>query len=41
MAEPVFLDSGGYYIKINAQGTNIHYIDFQPDESFNMMELFN
>ena len=40
MAEPVFLDSGGYYIKINAQGTNIHYIDFQPDESFNMMELF-
>ena len=41
MAEPVFLDSGGYYIKINATGTNIHYIDFQPDESFNMMELFN
>jgi hypothetical protein len=41
MAEPVFLDSGGYYIKINAQGTNIHYIDFQPDQSFNMMELFN
>ena len=38
MAEPVFLDLNGYYIKVT--GSNIHYIDFQPDESFNMMELF-
>jgi len=40
-AEPVFLNASGYYIKINAQGTNIHYIDFQPDESFNMAVLFS
>ena len=41
MAEPVFLSNNGYYIKIDTTGSNIHYIDFQPDESFNMMELFN
>ena len=41
MAEPIFLDSGGYYIKVDATGSNIHYMDFQPDESFNMEALWS
>ena len=41
MAEPIFLDSGGYYIKVDATGSNIHYIDFQPDEAFNMEALWS
>ena len=41
MAEPVFIDKEGYYIKLDTTGSNIHYMDFQPDESFNMEALWS
>lgn len=41
MAEPVFLNNNGFFIKVDATGSNIHYMDFRPDESFNMAVLWS
>lgn len=46
LPEPIFLDADGFYVKIGVSSAtqelaNIHYIDFQPDESFSMAVLFS
>lgn len=40
LAEPIFLDRDGYYIKPGDKAEFIHYMDFQPDEAFSMEELW-
>jgi hypothetical protein len=41
LGEPVFLDGEGWYIKPNADGSNIKYFDYQPDEDFDMRILWS
>jgi hypothetical protein len=41
LSEPIFLDPYGWYISPDATGSNIHYMDFQPDETFNMNILWS
>lgn len=41
LAEPVFLDHEGWYIKPDANGSNIAYKVFQPDLSFDMSILWS